>query len=483
MHSSVAGALVPLVAIAGHLYAAANIPPEIPKYHLGSCGVGVGVPACMWDCGNARACCGDGTCEPGGCQLDVSDALSAHLVTRVTDCATGGGAIVEFGLRGTRRDGTEFVVPSRTIDLCSADVQCGAFSDCRTCAEPECPTLCSDPETTCPPPLPEPSLFCENPGGGPQRPGGRPEPCRDPPGSDRVPTPGRRFCTADLAEPLRFERWLARQPILQAIRDDLAALHPEAHGPALIASIVPRSDDPLPDRACAESLDPEVATPCCNFTESPNGGREASCCVTVALIRDRKAVAVPADVASAAVGLGSLAVTTNPCEPLCGNGRVDPGEECESDVDSACPGLCQPANHPAACRCDRPPRCDAAAARPNVLWPPNGQRVAVTVDGVTDPDGDPLVIRVVGIAQDEPVVNSKGRRSCPDGQSAPDGSVLLRAARKGAGDGRTYHISFVAEDPHGRQCTGDVTACVPHDGSGSSCGDQGPSFDSTACHH
>jgi hypothetical protein len=140
------------------------------------------------------------------------------------------------------------------------------------------------------------------------------------------------------------------------------------------------------------------------------------------------------------------------------------------------PHPCPPVNHPPEC---------VAEADPEVLWPPNHKMVAVDIVGVTDPDGDPVSIVVKSIRQDEPV-NTVG-----DGNTAPDASGVntstpkVRAERSGAphvpGDGRVYHIKFVATDPHGATCTGTVTVCVPHDqGPGIPCVDQGPLYDSTA---
>jgi len=42
-----------------------------------------------------------------------------------------------------------------------------------------------------------------------------------------------------------------------------------------------------------------------------------------------------------------------------------------------------------------------------------------------------------------------------------DGTVLLRAERSGAGDGRVYHIHFTATDLEG-SASGVVTVSVPH---------------------
>jgi hypothetical protein len=118
-----------------------------------------------------------------------------------------------------------------------------------------------------------------------------------------------------------------------------------------------------------------------------------------------------------------------------------------------------------------------------VLWPPNHTLVSVTVDGIEDPDGDPVAISVESVSQDEPIRDRRyGQESCPDAQVSEDGSLLLRAERSATADGRVYRVSLLAEDPQGLQCTGLVDVCVPHDRSRSpGCVDDGLRFDSTGC--
>jgi hypothetical protein len=89
--------------------------------------------------------------------------------------------------------------------------------------------------------------------------------------------------------------------------------------------------------------------------------------------------------------------------------------------------------------------------------------VSVTIEGVSDPDNDPLTVTIDAIQQDEPI-NGLG-----DGDTQPDGFGLgmataeLRAERSGTGNGRVYLIGFTASDDKQTSCSGIVTVGVPHD--------------------
>jgi hypothetical protein len=127
------------------------------------------------------------------------------------------------------------------------------------------------------------------------------------------------------------------------------------------------------------------------------------------------------------------------------------------------------------------PDCTAAAPSVSELWPPNHKFVGLTIDGVTDPDGDPVAIVITGVAQDEPLAGAGDGDTCPDATGVGTDTASVRSERSGRGDGRVYHVSFSASDGRGGACTATVQVCVPHDrGQGSICGDQGPLVDSTA---
>lgn len=127
-----------------------------------------------------------------------------------------------------------------------------------------------------------------------------------------------------------------------------------------------------------------------------------------------------------------------------------------------------------------PPSCVQARASVDQLWPPNHQMVRVGIAGVVDPDGDPVTVEIFGVTQDEPVVGAGSGNTCPDAIVTGDG-VELRAERSGQGDGRVYRIHFGAKDPVEAQCSGVVTACVPHDQSGRGCVDSPAVHNATIC--
>jgi hypothetical protein len=106
-----------------------------------------------------------------------------------------------------------------------------------------------------------------------------------------------------------------------------------------------------------------------------------------------------------------------------------------------------------------PPLCHLARAWPPILWPPIHRMFPVKIVGVTDPDNDRVVIKVLSVTQDEPV------NGYADGDTSPDAVilskwVLVRAERSDKGNGRVYQINFTADDGHGGSCTGSVKVKV-----------------------
>lgn len=108
---------------------------------------------------------------------------------------------------------------------------------------------------------------------------------------------------------------------------------------------------------------------------------------------------------------------------------------------------------------NRPPVCTGAMPS-QALWPPNHKFVPIHILGVTDPDGDPITIAIMGVQQDEPVLTPGSGHTDADGRI--DGATAyVRAERAGTGDGRVYEIFFTASDGIA-SCAGSVLVGVPH---------------------
>ena len=107
------------------------------------------------------------------------------------------------------------------------------------------------------------------------------------------------------------------------------------------------------------------------------------------------------------------------------------------------------------------PSCVATPSTP-LIWPPNHQLVPIAINGVTDPDGDGVTIRIDSIFQDEPT-NDAGDGNTPvDGFGIGTSLAQIRAERSGRGNGRVYRIGFTATDSIGASCSGAVGVAVPH---------------------
>jgi hypothetical protein len=129
---------------------------------------------------------------------------------------------------------------------------------------------------------------------------------------------------------------------------------------------------------------------------------------------------------------------------------------------------------------NNPPVCSQASPSVARLWPPNHKLATITIQGVTDPDNDPVTLRVTGITQDEPVNGLGDGDTSPDGFGVGTAQAQVRKERSGTGNGRVYAIAFTAEDGKGGSCTGTVTVGVPHDqGQGAIPIDDGQHFNST----
>ena len=122
-----------------------------------------------------------------------------------------------------------------------------------------------------------------------------------------------------------------------------------------------------------------------------------------------------------------------------------------------------------------PPVIDRLAIDPPILWPPDHRLVDVHVEAQATDGCDPApVVRLVAVSSDE----DDDANGVGDGHTTGDirGADLdtddlalqLRAERQGVGDGRTYTLTYEAEDASGNVATRMVTVSVPHDMGGAS---------------
>jgi len=133
---------------------------------------------------------------------------------------------------------------------------------------------------------------------------------------------------------------------------------------------------------------------------------------------------------------------------------------------------------------NRPP--DVSDAYPSIdcLWPPDHKFVDITIEGVTDPNGDEVTITITEITSDEPTASLEGAGGAihaPDADGIGTNTASLRAERSGTGNGRLYEITFVASDGKDGETVGNVTVCVPHDRMEGTCDciDDGWNYDAT----
>ena len=104
-----------------------------------------------------------------------------------------------------------------------------------------------------------------------------------------------------------------------------------------------------------------------------------------------------------------------------------------------------------------PPTISGLKATPDVVWPPNGGMVSVTIDATVADDSDPApVCRVTEVTSNEPLDASDSTVIGPL-------SLELRADRNGLGSGRVYSIKVTCTNASRLSASAVVTVTVPHD--------------------
>lgn len=100
-----------------------------------------------------------------------------------------------------------------------------------------------------------------------------------------------------------------------------------------------------------------------------------------------------------------------------------------------------------------PPTITSIAAVPNVLWPPNGKMIPVTVIVAVNDAVDPAPqCAIVGVASNQPASG--------DWTITGDLTLNLRARRSGSGD-RIYTMTIECTDAASNSATGSVGVSVP----------------------
>jgi uncharacterized repeat protein (TIGR03803 family) len=106
-----------------------------------------------------------------------------------------------------------------------------------------------------------------------------------------------------------------------------------------------------------------------------------------------------------------------------------------------------------------PPTISGLTVTPNVLWPPDGKMVEVTVN-YTASDDCGAVSQALSVTSND-ASGGSGHRAGADWVIKDDHHVLLRAERSGQGIGRVYAITVIATDSTGNWSTKRVTVTVP----------------------
>jgi len=108
------------------------------------------------------------------------------------------------------------------------------------------------------------------------------------------------------------------------------------------------------------------------------------------------------------------------------------------------------------------PVITAAAATPNVLWPPNHKMVEVKVRATVTDACSATVWKVIGVRSSEPDNGLGDGDTARDWEITGDHAVKLRAERSGTGSGRVYTLTLQAQDAAGNlSATRTVTVKVP----------------------
>jgi flagellar hook assembly protein FlgD len=118
------------------------------------------------------------------------------------------------------------------------------------------------------------------------------------------------------------------------------------------------------------------------------------------------------------------------------------------------------------------PDCSQATISPDVIWPPNEHMIPLAIEGVTDPENQPLTLSAQCVVQDEPagIISWLFGYYDADGLGTPTPEVRAErfnwfidweAFKIVRTKGRVYEVIFEATDSEGAKCTGKANVSVP----------------------
>ena len=119
-------------------------------------------------------------------------------------------------------------------------------------------------------------------------------------------------------------------------------------------------------------------------------------------------------------------------------------------------------------RIDQTPPSISCSANPSTLFPPDHTLVPILVTVNTSDNLSGVAgFKLLAVTSSEPAQTSSSGNTNPDIQDwqigTPGVTGLLRAERSGSGNGRTYTITYQAQDVAGNMADCQTTVLVPHD--------------------
>jgi hypothetical protein len=110
---------------------------------------------------------------------------------------------------------------------------------------------------------------------------------------------------------------------------------------------------------------------------------------------------------------------------------------------------------------NKPPDCSHVHASPDVLPSMNRNMFPVTISGATEPDGEPMTVKINSVTQNQPVTGP-GDSTAPDAMRiSSDPTKLLLRAEFGSGGGRVYRVTVTVTDSKGALCSTMVRVTIP----------------------